>query len=177
VTLVTESDLVHVVSEDDRDDAEDLAHRLRFVVNGVPADWTNWDEISSYRVRTAIPLTVEAQSKDLEGHVGSAVIEIEPPEAKEESVGPNTVAEDGTEDKRWEDESTQPDDGVREPADPEISPYTTGDTPWDTELHGECPPPSCATTPTARSSWPAVAILLFVSAGLLTRRRRRAASS
>lgn len=172
VTLVSEADLVHVVSEDDRDDPEDLFHRLRFVIDGEPTEWTDWNRAASYEVRTDVTATVEAESRDLEGFVGTGVIQLDRPEPEEESIGPDTVAENGREDQRWSDDATTPDDGSR-PAEPDIAPadVTYGDTPWDVTSHGECPPTSCNTTPTAPASWPTVALLLLVSAGLLTRGR------
>lgn len=176
VALVAESDVLHVVSEDDRDDPEDLSHRLRLVVGGQPTDWTDWDTLAAYRVRTAVPVTVEAQSRDLEGFVGTGVIEVEPAEAEAGPIGPGTVAENGREDKRWSDDATQPDDGSRPPEEPEIAPVSAGDDPWDAS-HGECPPPSCSTGPTNPASWPAVVLMLLVSAGLLGRRSIGARSS
>lgn len=108
VQLQRVEDQVRIAAEDDRDAYEDLKFRVRFVTANGASEWTDWADTNAYGLRTTIGGRIEAESIDLEGHVGRGVIHITAPDIDTEpgTRGPGTVEEDSNTEARWDSEAT-----------------------------------------------------------------------
>lgn len=110
VQLLRADDQIRIAAQDDVDPYESLRHRVRFITAAGSTTWSPWADTNAYGLVAEIAGQVEAESIDLDGNVGRAIIHITPPaDVEEGSVGPRAVEEDSTAEARWSDDATVPD--------------------------------------------------------------------
>lgn len=181
VRLLRVEDQVRIAAEDDNDLYEDLRHRVRFVTAAGASGWSDWSDANAYGLRPGLNGRVEAESVDLDGHVGRAVIHVTTPNSDDEaSRGPGTVAEDSTTEARWDEEAGQSDGSTSSELEEEIEESGAAD--WleaQSYDHDVCPvsgadsDSACSTTPSSAPNNGVLAALLALVALLLGRGVRR----